>query len=39
MIKRNIYNDGSEETYFSENANKNNNNKDIIMEKTLEEDN
>ena len=34
-----IYNDGSEETYFSENANKNNNNKDIIMEKTLEEDN
>ena len=32
-----IYNDGSEETYFSEGKNKNN--KDIIMEKTLEEDN
>ena len=32
-----IYNDGSEETYFSEGLNKNN--KDIIMEKTLEEDN
>ena len=37
MIQKNIYNDGSEETYFSDgNVEKN---KNIIMEKALEEDN
>ena len=34
-----IYNDGSEETYFSDGFVKKDKDKDIIMEKTLEEDN
>ena len=34
-----IYNDGSEETYFSDGFVQKDKNKDIIIEKTLEEDN